>query len=73
MPREAIIHNSDDDDSQDQPGGNGNTDAKSALQRNEEDSALRPKRMDEMIGQRDVFERIKITVDAALNKYLECH
>lgn len=46
---------------------NSSTDARSALNRNtEEDSALRPKRMDEMIGQRDVFERIKITVEAAL-------
>ncbi len=34
----------------------------------EEDTALRPKRMDEMIGQRDVFERIKIVVDAALRR-----
>ena len=31
----------------------------------EEDLALRPKRMEEMIGQRAVYERLKIAVDAA--------
>jgi Holliday junction DNA helicase RuvB len=31
----------------------------------EEDSSLRPQRLDEMIGQRDVFERLMIAVDAA--------
>lgn len=75
MPREAIIHNSDDSfenndsNNQDDLTNENATDSKSALRRNaEEDSALRPKRMDEMIGQRDVFERIKITVDAALKR-----
>ena len=76
MPREAIIHSSDDDSFDDRNSNNQDdltnenaTDSKSALRRNaEEDSALRPKRMDEMIGQRDVFERIKITVDAALKR-----
>ena len=32
---------------------------------NEDDRALRPKSMDEMIGQRDVYERLHIAVDAA--------
>jgi len=32
----------------------------------EEDSALRPKRMEDMIGQREVYERLRIAVDAAL-------
>ena len=31
----------------------------------EEDMALRPQRMEEMIGQREVYERLKIAVDAA--------
>lgn len=31
----------------------------------EEDRALRPQRMSEMVGQRDVFERLMIAVDAA--------
>ena len=32
----------------------------------EEDNALRPQRMEDMIGQREVYERLKIAVDAAL-------
>jgi len=31
----------------------------------EEDMALRPKRMEDMVGQREVYERLKIAVDAA--------
>ena len=31
----------------------------------EDDQALRPQRMEEMIGQREVYERLKIAVDAA--------
>ena len=31
----------------------------------EEDAALRPQRMEDMIGQRAVYERLKIAVDAA--------
>jgi len=31
----------------------------------EDDYALRPRRMEEMVGQRDVYERLKIAVDAA--------
>lgn len=31
----------------------------------EEDQALRPQRMEEMVGQREVYERLKIAVDAA--------
>jgi Holliday junction DNA helicase RuvB len=33
--------------------------------RDEEDASLRPQRLDEMIGQREVFERLMIAVDAA--------
>jgi Holliday junction DNA helicase RuvB len=36
----------------------------SALTR-EEDQALRPQRMEDMVGQREVYERLKIAVDAA--------
>jgi holliday junction DNA helicase RuvB len=32
----------------------------------EEDVALRPQRMEDMVGQREVYERLKIAVDAAL-------
>ncbi len=31
----------------------------------EEDTALRPRRMEEMVGQQDVYQRLKIAVDAA--------
>ncbi|MCA9230764.1 MAG: Holliday junction branch migration DNA helicase RuvB [Planctomycetales bacterium] len=31
----------------------------------DEDTALRPKRMEDMVGQREVYERLKIAVDAA--------
>ena len=31
----------------------------------EEDQALRPQKMEEMVGQREVYERLKIAVDAA--------
>ncbi|MCP4885167.1 MAG: Holliday junction branch migration DNA helicase RuvB [Planctomycetaceae bacterium] len=31
----------------------------------EQDSSLRPRRMDEMVGQRDVIERLKIAIEAA--------
>lgn len=35
-------------------------------QTREEDVALRPQRMEDMVGQREVYERLKIAVDAAL-------
>lgn len=34
----------------------------------ERDRMLRPKRMEEMVGQRDVYERLKIAVDAAIKR-----
>jgi Holliday junction DNA helicase RuvB len=37
----------------------------SAAAPEEEDQSLRPQRLEEMIGQRDVFERLSIAVDAA--------
>ncbi|EMI55352.1 Holliday junction DNA helicase RuvB [Rhodopirellula sallentina SM41] len=36
--------------------------------RGEADSKLRPRRMDEMVGQRDVIERLKIAIDAAQSR-----
>lgn len=40
--------------------------AATAFTNPEEDSALRPQRMEDMIGQCDVYERLKIAVDAAM-------
>lgn len=37
----------------------------SSVPADDEDSSLRPQRLNEMIGQRDVFERLMIAVDAA--------
>ncbi len=59
MPREPIL--SAADHQQDDPSPS--TTASSASR--EEDTALRPKRMEDMVGQREVYERIKIAVDAA--------
>ena len=39
--------------------------ATEALMPAEQDGSLRPRRMDEMVGQRDVIERLKIAIDAA--------
>ncbi|GAA4461385.1 Holliday junction branch migration DNA helicase RuvB [Novipirellula rosea] len=36
-----------------------------ALMPKEQDNSLRPRRMDEMVGQQDVIERLKIAIDAA--------
>lgn len=54
MARETTLKNSDDD---------GFSSRKSSP---EEDRDLRPQRMGEMIGQRAVYERVKIAIDAAL-------
>lgn len=53
MAREAIYQQSDPEPS-----------AVAELPR-EQDVRLRPRRMDEMVGQRDVIERLKIAIDAA--------
>ena len=42
-------------------GGNGG-------EADDDDRDLRPQRMDDMVGQRDVYERLKIAVDAALKR-----
>ena len=52
MAREAVYQQSDPETSE------------ASLPR-EQDGSLRPKRMDEMVGQRDVIERLKIAIEAA--------
>ena len=52
MAREAVYQQSDPET------------AMAAVPR-EQDGSLRPKRMDEMVGQRDVIERLKIAIEAA--------
>lgn len=58
----------DPSDATDASNANALTAREALKSRSEEDTALRPRHMDEMIGQRDVFERIKIVVDAALQR-----
>ena len=57
MSREPIL-SSDDVADQSEP-------VRAPSHSREHDSALRPQRMEEMVGQREVYERIKIAVDAA--------
>ena len=69
MAREAVYQQSDpeksaDDSGNDPPVGvDGPSGASPAPDPN--DSSLRPRRMDEMVGQRDVIEKLKIAIDAA--------
>jgi Holliday junction DNA helicase RuvB len=69
MAREAVYQQSDPEKSAADRGsdppvdGDGNGVASSAVDSN--DSSLRPRRMDEMVGQRDVIEKLKIAIDAA--------
>ncbi|MAT70828.1 MAG: Holliday junction branch migration DNA helicase RuvB [Planctomycetaceae bacterium] len=58
MAREPLLNGDDDQDPRPEP------EKFSSLTR-EEDAALRPQRMEDMIGQRAVYERLKIAVDAA--------
>lgn len=55
MAREAIYQASDPEP----------VDAPVAEEAIEQDNRLRPRRMDEMVGQRDVIERLRIAIDAA--------
>lgn len=61
MTRETILHGDDeeDDDKQPEPVVDGEE------ERNEDDRYLRPQRMSDMVGQRQVRERLQIAVDAA--------
>jgi Holliday junction DNA helicase RuvB len=58
MPREAILSGDDAEEPAGLP-------APYAALSSEEDSALRPHRLEDMVGQRAVYERISIAVDAA--------
>ena len=66
MTRETIIHGEDDDDDDRGDGHDrlGDVNEEHA----EEDRYLRPKHMAEMVGQRQVRERLQIAVDAALKR-----
>ena len=66
MPRERIL-SADDKEETDDDRAVGRLDAAAAA-RGEEDTALRPRHMHEMVGQRAVYERIKIAVDAAMKR-----
>lgn len=58
MAREKLL--SSDDDREDEPGGIG-----SAPFEHDEDPALRPRQIRDMVGQREVIERLDIALDAA--------
>lgn len=60
MPRERILSSEDQSKPTPPPP------PAAALESREEDPALRPKHMNEMIGQRAVYERIRVAVDAAM-------
>ena len=63
MPRERIL--SSDDQTTSPPGPPG-SDKMLGIDQPEEELALRPKYMREMVGQRAVYERIRVAVDAAM-------
>ncbi|QDT00473.1 Holliday junction branch migration DNA helicase RuvB [Adhaeretor mobilis] len=66
MTRETILSGDDDQLPPDRPGVSGfGGDGDEDLTTKEEDTALRPKRLEDMIGQREVYERIMIAVKAA--------
>ncbi|MDR2704906.1 MAG: Holliday junction branch migration DNA helicase RuvB [Planctomycetaceae bacterium] len=62
MPKEIIISSQDE---QPKPVGQDATVPSQSDLFSEEDRALRPQRMSEMIGQRDVFARLEISIRAA--------
>ncbi|MFP6667188.1 MAG: Holliday junction branch migration DNA helicase RuvB [Pirellulales bacterium] len=62
MPREPKIIGPDPSDNDDQPIRRAPTTPNQAT---EDDRALRPQSMNEMIGQRQVYERVQIAVDAS--------
>jgi Holliday junction DNA helicase RuvB len=68
MPREPILSADDADFPQDRGGESasaGGLPTRYVALTREEDTALRPQRMEDMVGQRAVYERLKIAVDAA--------
>ena len=63
MTREPIIHQDDHDVVDDNVADNNRADNNRAA--NEGDRALRPQRMQDMVGQQDVYDRLQIAVEAA--------
>ncbi|TWT86557.1 Holliday junction ATP-dependent DNA helicase RuvB [Pseudobythopirellula maris] len=69
MPRERILTaDAIDSEAAEEPSAEGAGWNRAPDAPREEDPALRPKSMVEMIGQRQVYERIKIAVDAAIKR-----
>ncbi len=62
MAREAVYQQSDPEKSTD---AESTPNSVASTMQEEQDTSLRPRRMDEMVGQRDVIERLKIAIDAA--------
>jgi Holliday junction DNA helicase RuvB len=65
VAREAIYEASDPDPDDERDVSNGESNPKSSGASVEQDVRLRPRRMSEMVGQRDVIERLQIAIDAA--------
>lgn len=65
MPRETTIRQFDDDDSEQLPPGLPPTSGYSSLPDEPDDDELRPSRLDDVIGQSAVVERIRILLEAA--------
>ncbi|KAA1260143.1 Holliday junction ATP-dependent DNA helicase RuvB [Rubripirellula obstinata] len=69
MAREAVYQQSDPEKSAADGGGDPPVDGEGNVVASNtpdpHDSSLRPRRMDEMVGQRDVIEKLKIAIDAA--------
>lgn len=61
-------HPSNDGNGPPDNGGDGVLGGDTPKPRPDADGKLRPRRMDEMVGQRDVIERLKIAIDAATNR-----
>src|SRR5262245_61196800 len=61
MPREPLLSGDDADPRGDDPAIR----SRYAALTREDDLALRPQRLEDMVGQRAVYERLKIAVDAA--------
>lgn len=69
MAREAIYQQSKADQTPPEPPDDGDiASGETPKDRPDPDARLRPRRMDEMVGQRDVIERLKIAIDAATNR-----
>jgi Holliday junction DNA helicase RuvB len=67
MVRETILNSDDDDEQLDDASGDGSGSeaSKSGEPNTEHDTLLRPKRISEMVGQKDVTEVLSIAIDSA--------